>query len=253
MPSVMAALDVTLRRIGGAPTYVLTDNEKTVTTEHVAGVPVRNPAMVAFARHYGVTIHTCVPADPASKGGSESSVKIAKADLVPKDTNLLRAVRLVRRPRGGVRGSSVSRSTPGCTGSPAAPRWRCSPRSGPGCTRSRAARTRSRSGSPGPCRRPRRWSPSRAGSTPFPRSCSVKPCGCACTGGAADEQVVVVHVTPTGAGRGGPARAGPPRAARGSRTATSRPLRPVRWTGNRWRVTLPRSSSSRSGTAPGCG
>ncbi len=91
MPSVMAALDVTLRRIGGAPTYVLTDNEKTVTTEHVAGMPVRNPAMVAFARHYGVTIHTCVPADPASKGGSESSVKIAKADLVPKDTNLLAA------------------------------------------------------------------------------------------------------------------------------------------------------------------
>jgi transposase len=91
MPSVMAALDVTLRQIGGAPTYVLTDNEKSVTTEHVAGVPVRNPAMVAFARHYGVTIHTCVPADPASKGGSESSVKIAKADLVPKDTNLLDA------------------------------------------------------------------------------------------------------------------------------------------------------------------
>ncbi|GAC1379719.1 MAG: hypothetical protein NVSMB4_08890 [Acidimicrobiales bacterium] len=89
MPSVMAALDVTLRRVGGAPTYVLTDNEKTVTTEHVAGVPVRNPAMVEFARHYGVTIHTCVAADPASKGGSESSVKIAKADLVPKDTNLL--------------------------------------------------------------------------------------------------------------------------------------------------------------------
>ncbi len=88
MPSVMAALDVTLRRVGGAPTYVLTDNEKTVTTEHVAGMPVRNPAIVAFARHYGVTIHTCVPADPASKGGSESSVKIAKADLVPKDTNL---------------------------------------------------------------------------------------------------------------------------------------------------------------------
>jgi transposase len=90
-PSVMAALDVTLRRIGGAPTYLLTDNEKTVTTEHVAGIAVRNPQIVAFSRHYGVTIHTCVPADPASKGGSESSVKIAKADLVPKDTNLLAA------------------------------------------------------------------------------------------------------------------------------------------------------------------
>ena len=88
-PSVMAALDVTLRRVGGAPTYLLTDNEKTVTSEHVAGMPVRNPSIVEFSRFYGVTVHTCVPADPASKGGSESSVKIAKADLVPKDTNLL--------------------------------------------------------------------------------------------------------------------------------------------------------------------
>jgi len=90
-PSVMAALDVTLRALGGAPTYLLTDNEKTVTTGHVAGIAVRNPAMVAFARHYSVTIHTCEPCDPASKGGSESTVKIAKADLVPKDTNLLQA------------------------------------------------------------------------------------------------------------------------------------------------------------------
>jgi transposase len=90
-PSVMAALDVTLRRIGGAPTYLLTDNEKTVTTQHVAGIAVRNASIVAFGRHYGVTVHTCVAADPASKGGSESSVKIAKADLVPKDTNLLDA------------------------------------------------------------------------------------------------------------------------------------------------------------------
>jgi transposase len=88
-PSVMAALDTAMRRLGGVPTYALTDNEKTVTLEHVAGIAVRNPAMVAFARHYGLTLHTCVPVDPASKGGSESSVKIAKADLVPKDTNLL--------------------------------------------------------------------------------------------------------------------------------------------------------------------
>lgn len=88
-PSVMAALDVTLRRIGGSPTYLLTDNEKTVTVEHVAGIPVRNAGIVEFSRHYGLTVHTCVPCDPASKGGSESSVKIAKADLVPKDTNLL--------------------------------------------------------------------------------------------------------------------------------------------------------------------
>jgi len=88
-PTVFAALDVTLRRLGGAPTYVLTDNEKTVTVEHIAGIAVRNPQVVGWARYYGVTVHTCEPADPASKGGSESTVKIAKADLVPTDTNLL--------------------------------------------------------------------------------------------------------------------------------------------------------------------
>ena len=37
-PSVVAALDRTFRAIGGAPTYVLTDNEKTVTDRHIAGV-----------------------------------------------------------------------------------------------------------------------------------------------------------------------------------------------------------------------
>ncbi|MFZ1409992.1 MAG: IS21 family transposase [Micropruina sp.] len=91
LPSVFAALDVTFRRLGGVPTYVLTDNEKTVTSEHIAGIPVRNRQLVDFARHYAVVVHTCVPADPASKGGTESSVKIAKADLVPTQANLLDA------------------------------------------------------------------------------------------------------------------------------------------------------------------
>ncbi|WP_262415345.1 IS21 family transposase, partial [Mycobacterium canetti] len=89
LPSVMAAIDTTLRVFGGVPTYALTDNEKTVTSEHVAGIPVRNAKMLDFARHYGLTIATCVPADPASKGGSENAVKIAKADLVPCEANLL--------------------------------------------------------------------------------------------------------------------------------------------------------------------
>jgi hypothetical protein len=60
-----------------------------VTVEHVAGIAVRNPQMVAFARHYSVTVLTCEPADPASEGGSGSTVKLAKAGLVPKDVNLL--------------------------------------------------------------------------------------------------------------------------------------------------------------------
>lgn len=88
LPSVFAALDVTFRRLGGVPTYVLTDNEKTVTVEHIAGIPVRNPQLAEFARHYATTVHTCVPADPASKGGTEASVRISKADLVPTDVNL---------------------------------------------------------------------------------------------------------------------------------------------------------------------
>ena len=86
--TLMTCLDTTLRRVGGAPTYALTDNEKTVTVEHVAGVPVRHPMIVAAGRHYGLTVHTCVPFDPESKGGSEATVRIAKADLVPTKANL---------------------------------------------------------------------------------------------------------------------------------------------------------------------
>jgi transposase len=85
LPSLLACLDATLRSIGGAPTYALTDNEKTVTVEHIARVPVRHPDIVAAGRHYGMTIRTCVPADPQSKGGTEASVRIAKADLVPTE------------------------------------------------------------------------------------------------------------------------------------------------------------------------
>jgi transposase len=86
--TLAACIDATLRRLGGAPTYLLTDNEKTVTVEHVAGVAVRHPEMVALGRHYGCKVETCRPYDPESKGGAESTVKIAKADLVPTDANL---------------------------------------------------------------------------------------------------------------------------------------------------------------------
>ena len=87
--SVFAGLDRVFRILGGAPTYLLTDNEKTVTTGHVAGVPVRNRTAVTFGRYYGITVLTCQPADPASKGGVENAVKLAKADIVPTKTNLL--------------------------------------------------------------------------------------------------------------------------------------------------------------------
>jgi hypothetical protein len=59
-----------------------------VTVEHVCGIAVRNPTIVEVSRHYGLTIATCEPADPQSKGGSEATVRVAKADLVPTDHNL---------------------------------------------------------------------------------------------------------------------------------------------------------------------
>ena len=88
LASVVLALDRTLRAFGGAPTYALTDNERTVTADRVCGIPVRNAQIVAVARHYGLTVATCVPADPQSKGGVEATVRIAKADLVPTEHNL---------------------------------------------------------------------------------------------------------------------------------------------------------------------
>lgn len=87
--TLVLCLDATLRRFGGVPTYGLTDNERTVTIEHVAGIAVRNPELVEVSRYYGVTFASCVVADPESKGGSEATVRLAKADLVPTDANLL--------------------------------------------------------------------------------------------------------------------------------------------------------------------
>ena len=88
MGTLVSCVDATLRRIGGAPTYLLSDNAKTVTVEHVAGVAVRHPVMVAAGRHYGCKVESCEPFDPQSKGGVEATVKIAKADLVPTSANL---------------------------------------------------------------------------------------------------------------------------------------------------------------------
>ncbi|MBE1533202.1 transposase [Actinomadura algeriensis] len=48
--SLTACLDAALRIVGGAPTYLLTDNPRTVTIEHVARIPVRHPQMVELGR-----------------------------------------------------------------------------------------------------------------------------------------------------------------------------------------------------------
>lgn len=59
-----------------------------MSTDHIAGMAIRNSLIVSAGRHYGLSIATCVPADPQSKGGSEATVRVAKADLVPTDHNL---------------------------------------------------------------------------------------------------------------------------------------------------------------------
>ena len=41
LPSVIACIDTTLRPFGGAPTYGLSDNEKTLTLDHIARIAVR--------------------------------------------------------------------------------------------------------------------------------------------------------------------------------------------------------------------
>ena len=88
LPTVVSCVDRAMRAFGGAPTYWLTDNERTVTIDHVAGIAVRHPQVVAAGGHYGITVATCVPADPESKGGSEATVRVAEADLVPTEANL---------------------------------------------------------------------------------------------------------------------------------------------------------------------
>ncbi len=43
MATTISCLDRAMRAFGGVPTYWLTDNERTVTTGHVAGIAVRHP------------------------------------------------------------------------------------------------------------------------------------------------------------------------------------------------------------------
>ncbi len=175
-PSVVMALDRALRAFGGAPTYALTDNEKTVSVDHVCGIAVRNPQIVAVGRHYGLTVATCVPADPESKGGSEATVRIAKADLVPTEHNLrgdYASFAELERACVAFCERVNARESIGSRGGRQQP---CSARNASGCTGCRRCRTRSASGRRAGCpgsprsvsaarsiRFPRRWSTSVSG------------------------------------------------------------------------------------------
>ncbi len=57
----------------GVPTYALTDNPRTVSIDHVAGIPVRHPQIVEAARHCGMTLHTCVPSNRNRRAAKQRS------------------------------------------------------------------------------------------------------------------------------------------------------------------------------------
>ena len=104
LASVVIGLDRTLRLVGAVPTYALTDNEKTVTVEHVCGIAVRNATIVEVSRHYGLTIATCEPADPQSKGGSEATVQDREGGSGPDRSQPPRRVRGLAGAGAGVPG-----------------------------------------------------------------------------------------------------------------------------------------------------
>ena len=150
LPTLLGCIDATLPRLDGAPTYLLGDNERTVTVDRVAGLAVRHPEMVAAGRHYGMVVQTCVPYDPETKGGVEATVRIAKADLVPTTANLreqypsfagVAAACAAFCERVNARPHAETRR----------PRRRCWPRNGRACTSCPASPTRRRWARPDSC------------------------------------------------------------------------------------------------------
>ena len=92
--------------------------------------------MLDFGRHYGLTIATCVPADPASKGGSGERCQDREGRSGAHGGEPAARLRQLRRARGGVRGvlqqvnarpHRVTRRAPA----------RCWPRNGPAASAAR--------------------------------------------------------------------------------------------------------------------
>ena len=58
--------------------------DKAVPSAHAAGLPLPRRELVAASRHYGVTVATCLPTDPETKGDSKATVRVAKATGRPR-------------------------------------------------------------------------------------------------------------------------------------------------------------------------
>lgn len=133
--------------LGGEPLFL--QNEKTVNTDHVAGITVRNPEIVEVARHYGTTIRTCLPADPETKNGSEATVRAAKADLGPRDVNLREHYKTFGELEAACHAFCDKVNSPAPTGRLGASRSSSSPRNSSGRTHCRGDRSPPRSAPPG--------------------------------------------------------------------------------------------------------
>ena len=230
MPSVFAALDVTLRRLGGAPTYVLTDNEKTVTVEHVAGIAVRNPQMVAFARHYARHGAHLRAGRPGHQGrqrvdGEAGQGRPGAQGHQPARRPTARSPS--SRPRARC---SARRSTPASIGSPAGHRSRCWPRNRPGCIR---FPTHPHTVAFGLTRTVPASMPMVSydgGQYSVPHTLVGETVWVRVHGRGVEEQVVIVHIGASRAGRGRPTPARHPGQPENCSRSTSRPPQQGRWT-----------------------
>ena len=135
-----------LRRI------VLADNERTLTIDHVAGIAVRHPEIVAVGGHYGVTFVTCEPIRPGkSKGVSDLSVAGRHGRFGANRRQRLRSDNAGWVPSWSTACEAFTAEVNARVHrvDPAAAGRRCSPRNGIGCPRCPNAHTRRRSGRPG--------------------------------------------------------------------------------------------------------
>ena len=118
--TLIACLDTTLRRIGGAPTYVLTDNAKTVTVEHVAGVAGassadrRGRAALRPARFTPVSRST-----PSPRAARRRRCGSRRPTWSPPRRTCAPAYASFAELAGRVRGRSARASTPAGTARPA--------------------------------------------------------------------------------------------------------------------------------------
>ncbi|WKK23826.1 IS21 family transposase [Streptomyces olivoreticuli] len=124
LPTLISCIDSMLRAMGGAPTYALTDNEKTVTIERVAGVAVRHPRS---SRPGVTTASRSTPVFPLilSRRAARRPRSASRRPTWCPRTRTCGASTAASPNSAAPARSSASRSTTGPTARPARPRPRC--------------------------------------------------------------------------------------------------------------------------------